>query len=324
MSSPETIDLGVLTREFAGDNPAGVDLRVDEAHDSLMRRIKGFREDSSTIERKNLEDPAKYSLADCKWEQVQQLCLEALSQHSKDFEITAWLCESLVRNEGFAGLRDAFRLTRELAEKFWDRLYPLPEGTDITPRIRLLGGVFKGALLLPVKRISITADGRSLLDLDKSDRLQKITDAAEREKYAKSGARPRAEFQQAMLQTPDTFYLDLTQDLQQAIEELDKLETVLVAKCGTDESGYERAPAVSDTTRLLEECRTALKNLLGNRPLSPPPAEPQPAAGAGSTALSQTTITVDGPGDREAGNDARRGLSRAGGIGRVLSSHGTT
>ena len=189
MSSPETIDFAVLLKEFEGGNPAGVDLRLDEAHDSLMRRIKTYREASSAAERNNLKDPEKFSLASCKWDQVQQLCIEALSQHTKDFEIAAWLCESLVRDKGFPGLRDAFRLTRELAEKFWERLYPLPEGEDIAPRIRLLGGVFTGALLLPVKRISITADGCSFLDLDRSNRLQSISDAAERDRYIASGAR---------------------------------------------------------------------------------------------------------------------------------------
>lgn len=279
MSSPETIDFSVLARELPGANPAGSDLRLDESPDSLLRRIKGAREESSTTERKNLEDPAQYNLADCKWAQVQQLCEGALAQHTKDFEIAAWLCESLVRNEGFAGLRDALRLIRELAEKFWDDLYPTPDGDDLTPRIRLLGGVFKGALLLPIKRIPITADGLNLLDLDKSTRLQKITDAAEREKYVKAGARPRAEFQQSVAQTSDDFYRDLTEDLQQAIDELDKLETVLIAKCGTDESGFERAPSMGDTSRLLEECRAAVKNLLGDRPLARPAAALEPAAG---------------------------------------------
>jgi type VI secretion system protein ImpA len=187
-----------------------------------------------------------------------------------------------------------------LAEKFWERLYPLPEGDDITPRIRLLGGVLMSAsgppaLLLPVKRILITADKHSFLDLDRSNRLQAISDPAERNRYINSDAnkgsdvKTLSEFQQLVLQTPDHFYRNLVEDLTQCIDELDKLDDMLAQKCGVDKSGRERAPLTSDTRKVLEERQKELKSLLGDRLAAPPTGEQQPESGAGGNELSPTT-----------------------------------
>ena len=49
-------------------------------------------------------------------------------------QITAWLVEALVKQHGFAGLRDGLRLLRELQERFWPSLYPEVEDEDLEPR----------------------------------------------------------------------------------------------------------------------------------------------------------------------------------------------
>ena len=278
MTSPETIDFAVLLAGFDGDNPAGINLRDDEDADSLFRRIKEERENSSRIERKHLEDPANVNLNECTWHKVLQLCQEALSSHTKDFEVVAWYCEALVRSDGFAGLRDSFRLAREYAEQFWEHLYPMPDDGDYTPRTRLLGGLFRATLLLPIKRIPLARDDVTFLDWDAAERLESITDSTERSRRIDAGAMTCAEIEQSVRDSPDDFYRTLTSDLKQCIEEFDKLDDVLTQVCGTDESGYDQAPATSDTSNLLSECDSVLKKLLGDRLLEPEP-EPEESAG---------------------------------------------
>ncbi len=308
MSSPETIDLSRLLEPFGGENPAGVDLRNDDADDSLFRQIKSLRRDSSMIERKHVENPEDpdNSLSRCAWDKVQQLCVEALSNHSKDFEVAAWLCESLVRNSGVAGLRNAFRLTRELAEKYWEHLYPLPDDGDITPRVRLLSGLFQGALLLPIKRIPITADEDvTFLDWDDAMHFASITDSKERDRYLSTGKMSCAQIEQVVLQTDDDFYRNLMADLHECITELDKLDDVLSEKCSTDASGKEMAPATGETMRLLDECSSTLTRLLGDRIRLPDATEEsdgQEEMQGDSHALSQVGPTVP----RDAGQQMTR------------------
>ena len=61
------------------------------------------------------------------WPAVIEMATEALTTKSKDLQITVWLVEALVKQHGFAGLRDGLQLLRELQERFWPSLYPAVE-----------------------------------------------------------------------------------------------------------------------------------------------------------------------------------------------------
>src|SRR5262249_58287571 len=94
------------------------------------------------------------------WRPVRDRAIKALAEKSKDLEITAYLIEALVRMEGFAGLRDGFRLGGGLVERFWDGLYPSPDeeglATRVAPLTGLNGDNAEGTLLNPIARIPIT------------------------------------------------------------------------------------------------------------------------------------------------------------------------
>src|SRR5262249_7653302 len=132
MSSPVVVDFSRLLTDIPGDNPAGVNLRDDRS--SLYYEIKDARNKASVAERKYAERLMSPELADAKedavnppdWNAVWEVGQRALAEKTKDLEITAFVIEALVRLHAFAGLRDGFRLARELVEKYWERLYPLP------------------------------------------------------------------------------------------------------------------------------------------------------------------------------------------------------
>ena len=118
MSTPPTLDFDRLLAPISGESPAGADLRANDSRESSYWLVRGARNDSSQIERKHADQPDvdDFSLAKCQWDVVVEKALAALSTESKDYEVAAWLCEALLREKGFAGLRDGLRLAREMAE----------------------------------------------------------------------------------------------------------------------------------------------------------------------------------------------------------------
>src|SRR5512135_1813636 len=123
MPSSAVLNFEKLLAPFPGENPAGVDLRADPSPVSDYYTIKGARETARATERLiskgEVTDPPD-------WRSVVDRGTKVLSEKSKDLQIATYLIEALLRQHGYAGLRDGFRLARELVEKYWDQLYPLP------------------------------------------------------------------------------------------------------------------------------------------------------------------------------------------------------
>jgi type VI secretion system protein ImpA len=59
-----------------------------------------------------------------------ELATETLTHKSKDLLAAARLCEALVMQDRFAGLRDGLEMLRRLASDAWDRLHPTIEEAD--------------------------------------------------------------------------------------------------------------------------------------------------------------------------------------------------
>jgi type VI secretion system protein ImpA len=239
MPSPEVIDFAKLLTPIPGDKPTGVDLRTDSSPGSAYYAIKDARTAARATERQMaMGEDEGGSPPD--WRPVLQHATKALTEKTKDLEITAYLIEALVRQHGFAGLRDGFRLARELAEKFWDALFPMPDEDGLATRVAALTGLngdeAEGTLIMPISRVPIT-DGPSAGRLSVSQfqealALSKIADPKVREKKMATGALTVEAFQKAVAETPGKFYKTLVEDLTQTQEEFTKLSTVLDGKCG--------------------------------------------------------------------------------------------
>ena len=227
MTTAAILDFDLLLSPIPGEKPTGVDLRADDSHDSVYWQIKSVRNDSSRIERKHPEDPKneEYSLSKRRWPEVIELSTKVLAEQAKDYEIAAWLCEALLRQHGFAGLRDGFLLARRMAETFWDGLYPGPKPED---RVAQFAGLFQGALVAPIRQVSIT-EGTEYGELDFDEARRK-------------GGAVLQQIEQAARQSSTEFLARLVADGQGAIAELDRLAKVLKEKCGKDESGIDLAP----------------------------------------------------------------------------------
>ena len=274
MASPEVLDLSRLTAPIPGPNPAGKDLRADYSPKAIYREIKGARDKAREAERYILNkgglDDHGHPMPPPDWRPVLDLAPKALAEQSKDLEIVALLTEALARKHGFAGLRDGFRLARELAEQFWDRLYPTPdeEGvrTRIAPLVRLNGEEGEGLLVAPILQIPITAGGSagafSVADHRLALELDGIADPDKRaRRLEQPGAVTVQMFEKSVAATPADSFRNLLEDVAQSWAEFQKLGEALERLCNADGAAEPVVFPVSAVREALEACRETAERI---------------------------------------------------------------
>jgi len=270
MASPEILDFDSLLRPISDELPSGVELKEDSAGNALYYQVKDARDAAATAERAQ-RDYAMLSDEDKEaegappvpvppdWRTVLKLATDLLSQHSKDLWIAAWAIEALCRLHGFAGLRDGFRLTRELAERFWDGIHPAPdeEGylTTVAQLTGLNGDDSDGALIAPINNIPITDEGT----------YGRLTSAQYKDAADGRGEMPLEAFDRAALETSTEFFEGLVENIAQAQAEFAALTTVLERKCGESQDGYSTAPPSSQISGALRDCLDRVKSIARHR-----------------------------------------------------------
>lgn len=281
-STTATIDFDRLLAPIPGDNPAGEDLRsiLDQSYLDLRQLC----EESRRIEKNHFlhmgvqghaDDPAaEYSLKDCRWKEVRQLSLDVLAEKSKSYEVVAWLCESALRVDGFCGFRDGLRLARELAEQYWEEMFPQPdEDEGFTPRLKLFQQLFDRPFADAIKNIPLTEsdqavnDGFTFLEYTFAKDQEGITDAEERAR--KFGGRRDvnlAGFVNALRDKSSTeFCQTLLADAADCLEELGLLSTLWHERCGKDDTNQDVAPSTREVADTLRQCIDTVYSIVGDR-----------------------------------------------------------
>lgn len=269
MASAELLDFASLLAPISDSQPSGVELREDPAHSAAYHQIKDAREAARAAERQ-LAHALLYGdahevtgIGSPDWKTVKRLALDVLAHRSKDLWVAAWLIEALARLHGFAGLRDGFRLTRELVERFWEEIHPRPDEDGYLTTVAQLAGLngddSEGALIAPIEAIAIT-EGSSCGPLTSSDYRQ----ASKPRHGGESGRDGQAPitmdlFQRAVSETSPDFFRQLAEDVDQALDEFDRMSAALDQRCGCDENGYPAAPPASNIRGSLQECRERIR-----------------------------------------------------------------
>lgn len=267
MASPEILDFVSLLRPISDESPSGVELKQDSAGSALYYQVKDGRDAAATAERalakfamlSDEEREAEAAPSAPDWRTVLQLSTDVLSQHSKDLWVAAWAIEALCRLHGFAGLRDGFRLTRELVEGFWDGIHPAPdeEGylTTVAQLTGLNGDDSDGALIAPIDKIPLTDETS----------LGRLTSAQYKDAADGRGEISLDIFDKAALETSPEFFQELVDDITQAQAEFAALTAALEEKCGESPDGYSAAPPSSQINGALRDCLDRLKSIARNR-----------------------------------------------------------
>ena len=239
MGSPQVIDVELLLTPVSPDAPSGSNLRDDVSPTSPYFRMKDTRNAARAAERRADTDGQGDALLP-EWRAIREMAPKIIAERSKDLEVTAWLIEALVRSEGFAGLRDGFRLARRLVETYWDTLFSLEdeEGipTKVAPLTGLNGQDADGTLIQPIRKVALTkhlGDGAlAAYHYEQALAFSQITDPEIRARREQSGVVTLERFNAAVNVSGGPFYIGLIADIAESIVELDALARVLDERAG--------------------------------------------------------------------------------------------
>ena len=262
-----------LLNPIEGPNPSGANLRYDPVYD----KIKEAR-------REEVQPPPGMSEQDRKVSdntQVIKLATELLTSKTKDLQLAAWLTEALLKQKGFAGLKDGLALCCGLVDKFWDTLYPEIEDGDAESRGAPLG--FLGMKLeIPLKLVPVVEKVKyGVLDYKQSrevgyeDQVKGDEAKKKRAQLIKEGKLTPEVFDRAFEETPKKFYAQAEKDLDGCLESLAHL------KKSCDEKFGNEGPAFGPLQSGLEASRHLIHGFLQKkREKEPDPVEVVPEAEA--------------------------------------------
>jgi len=318
---PEGFDLAGLLAPISPEAPAGRDLREDNALDGLYFRLREARREASAAERaaEAPSDNAGPRPLDAspvsalqQWRTLGELAIEALTGHSKDLEIAAWLTEALLRSDGLIGLTAGCRLMAGLAESFWDELFPQPDEEGIATRVApvaALNGVGRdGTLIQPLRKIVLferPTDNTPLYfyQYEQSAEIASITDAEKRQERLDRGVLPLEIVEnEAQTQTAHASLAELRQRVGATAEAWQSLGQTVDARAGAD------GPPTSRVRDLLEKIR-----IVADHFAAPEAAAPDELTGSASeveiagAAGTVSAVVAGGLASRE---DALRALAQ--------------
>src|SRR5580658_5546373 len=221
-----------LLNPIEGPNPSGVNLRYEPIYD----KIKEARREEDQPPPGMAERDRK--VADNSL--VIKLAKDVLANKTKDLQLAAWLTEALLKQQGFAGLKDGLSLCLGLTDKFWDTVYPELEDGDAQARGAPLG--FVGTKLdIPVKLVPVVEKAPyGLLDQQQSREVgyedQAKTDETKKKRaqLLKEGKLAPENFDKAFEETTKKFYAQSEQDLDACLETLARLKKICDEKFGDD------------------------------------------------------------------------------------------
>jgi type VI secretion system protein ImpA len=284
MSTAPTLDIEGLLAPISSNNPSGKSLRYTATYDAIQEARRADEPDLNQGEWKR-------ELKVANWREVNRLSVEALTEKSKDIQLAVWLTESLVKQYGFAGLRDGLRVLRGLNERFWDTLYPEVENDDLEFRggpINWLNDKLPSSLrALGLTRGDGGAEPYSWFKWQES---RTVDELGRKDPKAKAAAIAEGKlaselFDKAVAVTPKPFYDLLAEDLSETYEECAKLETVVDKKFGRD------APSLLGIRKVLEDCRSLVEDI-AKKKIQPKPENPQAPAAARAPIVPQTPVVT--------------------------------
>jgi type VI secretion system protein ImpA len=289
ISQPQVIDFDSLLIPISEENPSGESLQYSGIYDEI-RESRRADEDIA-------QGDWQYELKVADFRKVVDLAIPALTSQTKDLQICVWLAESLSRQNGFVGLRDGLRLTRELQANFWETIYPEIDEGDMEGRANALewldkycstvaretpitGGEGVSYLGFEDSKIFDIPENLEELEYDKQQKLSELRQQAETENRI-TGERWR----KAKGQTRRQFYEELTLTLDECWAEYEQLDRTI-----EDNFDRNQMPALLQLKKSLDAIRDLVKKLL----LEKRQAEPTEEELNAGVEITEETISEDG------------------------------
>jgi len=295
MALPQVIDVDALLQPISEDAPSGTDPRSDSSPTSLYYHTKDARNAARSAERATVEiggTPPE------EWDTVAETATQILGAHGKDLEIAAWLIEALLRQEGFAGLRDGLKVMTGIVAGFWETCFPELDEDGVEGKVSAVAGLngsgAVGTLIQPIRLVPITNGSQgsfSLWNYEQATDLSKVTDSTRRQERIDNGAVTMEQFMESVADTPASFFAETQSAIIEALAALADMSTAFDAVAGMD------APPVSALRELLEEISRSIthfaadKLAVANYSADNEETGPEEEGEAG-TAAGETTVVV--------------------------------
>lgn len=248
------IDFEALLNPISDEAPSGESLQYAGVYDEIR---EARRADDATLSQGDWQTEAK--TAD--FRKVIDLATNALTSQTKDIQIAAWLCEALVMEYGFAGLRDGLRLVKNLHENFWDSVYPEIDEGDMEGRANAIDWLnTQVSLVVKANALIANYEGASYsgwedakrfdfpedishLESEEFDRITALKNQAEKENRLTG-----EKWRKAYNLSRRAFYEELSLTLSECTEELKGLDLAI-------ENTYDRKqmPGLSTFKKTLED-----------------------------------------------------------------------
>ena len=288
MSSPPTVEITELLTPIPGDNPSGEPLLYTATYDAIR---EARRSDDPNLG----QGEWKHELKVANWREVKKLAIDALGTKSKDLQLAVWLAEALVKQNGFAGARDGFRLLGGLIEQFWPSLYPLSEDDDLEFRAQVVESLNK-SLPPALSELKLTDSGAdrdySLNEWRESRQVEEKgrRSPEERDALIKEGKITGEQWDKAVSSSSRAFYEALFSQITESQEEYTRLVGIVDEKFG------QQSPSLSEVKQSLEECHSLVENIVKRkRELEPDSPATEVEPGPESTqAMAQTNGLAQG------------------------------
>lgn len=248
MPSPERIDIAELLAPIPGDQPAGSSIPFEVRQQLEEGRKQDDPEDWSADDPMR---PPEFKKAD--WLGIIRLAQETLTQTCKDLLVAARLTEALVKEHGFAGLRDGLRLLRGLVDQCWDRLHPPLEDGDFeiraSPFIWLEDPIRGARFPTTLRQVPL------LVGKEFSYALHHCDQSLENKLRI-----PRDDLEKAIRGASREQLSAVNEDVTECLTELENLRTSLNARLGP------LAPGLGEVGKVLDSCRLFLQHALRECP----------------------------------------------------------
>lgn len=289
MALPQVVDIDALLQTISEDAPAGTDPRSDSSPTSLYYRTKDARNAARSAERAAVETGGASPV---EWDTVTSTASQILASHGKDLEIGAWLVEALLRQEGFAGLRDGMKVLTGIVTNFWEPCFPELDEDGVESKVSAVAGLngsgAVGTLIQPIRLVPITSGSQwsfSLWNYEQATDLAKVTDPARRQERIDNGAVTMEQFEESVADTPASFFSDTQAVIEETLGALAEMDAAFDAVAGVD------APPVSALRELLQEISRSIAHFAADKL----------AAANYSAAVEETVAEGEGePGQRAA------------------------
>src|SRR5262245_45646660 len=280
------------------DLPGGADMRWTPEWD----RIREARRADDELE------PGKWTKKERKvsdWKLVRDLTTTMLRERTKDLQVALWLTEANIKLQGFPGLRDGLRITRELMVRYWDRgLFPtMEDGPEdrAGPFDWLNNKLVDSITAIPITLREDPGTDYSFNDLLDARRIG--SEAALRDADGEIDSKKKRALDQAVAEghvSMDLFdaavkatkrhkYEEFCADFLQTYDEFKALERVVDEKFG------DAAPNLAQCRTTLSEIRQAVTDILDQkRREEPPPPSISAVPGVAGTVRAESVVPPEG------------------------------